>query len=332
MSEEFDVIVVGARCAGAPAAMLLARKGRRVLLVDKATFPSDTISTHVVHPRASAALARWGLLDRLLETKCPAIDTYAFDFGPFTIEGEPGTAALPAAYCPRRTVLDKLLIDAAVEAGVTVREGFTVDEVSIVGGRVVGIRGHESGRTPVTERARMVIGADGRQSLVAAAVRAERYHEKPPLLAGYYTYWSGLLMHGRFETYVRPSRGFAVAPTHDDLTMVVVGWPHAEFAANKRDVEQHYMRTLENVPSFAERLRKQAPKDTDLGEIPRIQRRAVAKPLSSFVKAAQGNRDAAIAAAFQSGDYTMKQIAEHFGVHYSTVSRVVKKAEEGIFG
>ena len=84
--------------------------------------------------------------------------------------------------------------------------------------------------------------------------------------------------------------------------------------------------------AFAERLRRQAPKDTDLGEIPRIQRRAVAKPLSSFVKAAQGNRDAAIAAAFQSGDYTMKQIAEHFGVHYSTVSRVVKKAEGGNFG
>ncbi len=83
---------------------------------------------------------------------------------------------------------------------------------------------------------------------------------------------------------------------------------------------------------FAERLRKQAPKDTDLGEIPRIQRRAVAKPLSSFVKAAQGNRDAAIALAFQSGDYTMKQIAEHFGVHYSTVSRAVKKAEGGNFG
>lgn len=84
--------------------------------------------------------------------------------------------------------------------------------------------------------------------------------------------------------------------------------------------------------AFAERLRKQAPKDTDLGEIPRIQRRAVAKPLSSFVKAAQGNRDAAIALAFQSGDYTMKQIAEHFGVHYSTVSRAVKKAEGGNFG
>ena len=83
--------------------------------------------------------------------------------------------------------------------------------------------------------------------------------------------------------------------------------------------------------AFAERLRKQAPKDTDLGEIPRIQRRAVAKPLSSFVKGAQENRDAEIAAAFRSGDYTVKQIAEHFDVHYSTMSRLVKKAEGGNF-
>src|SRR5213593_1435216 len=112
MTKEFDAIVVGARCAGSPTAMLLARKGYRVLVVDRATFPSDTISTHVVHPLGVAALARWGLLDRLAATGCPAIHTYAFDFGPFTLSGAPGTAEAPVAYCPRRTVLDKLLVDA----------------------------------------------------------------------------------------------------------------------------------------------------------------------------------------------------------------------------
>jgi 2-polyprenyl-6-methoxyphenol hydroxylase-like FAD-dependent oxidoreductase len=99
-----------------------------------------------------------------------------------------------------------------------------------------------------------VIGADGRHSLVAEAVRAEQYNDKLPLLAGYYAYWSGLPMDGRFETYIRPNRGFAVAPTHDGLTLVIVGWPHAEFEANKQDVERHYLETLALVPEFAARL------------------------------------------------------------------------------
>ena len=113
----FDAIVVGARCAGSPTAMLLARKGYRVLLVDRATFPSDTISTHLIHPPGVAALRRWGLLNRLVATGCPPVDTYAFDFVAFELIGAPGTEDEPLAYSPRRTVLDKLLVDAAAEAG-----------------------------------------------------------------------------------------------------------------------------------------------------------------------------------------------------------------------
>ncbi len=85
MTKAFDAIVVGARCAGSPTAMLLARKGYRVLVVDRATFPSDTVSTHLVHPLGAEALSRWGLLDRLAATGCPPIHTYRFDFGPFTL-------------------------------------------------------------------------------------------------------------------------------------------------------------------------------------------------------------------------------------------------------
>ena len=100
MSKVFDAIVVGARCAGSPTAMLLARKGYRVLAVDRAAFPSDTVSTHLVHPLGAAALAGWGLLDRLVATGCPPIHTYCFDFGPFTIAGSPGTEKSPVAFCP----------------------------------------------------------------------------------------------------------------------------------------------------------------------------------------------------------------------------------------
>lgn len=253
MTGRYDAIVVGARCAGSPVAMLLARKGYRVLLVDRATFPSDTISTHLLHPLGVAALARWGLLDRLVASGCPPVHTYVFDFGPFTLAGAPGTAEFPVAYVPRRTVLDKLLVDAAADAGAEVREGFTVEEVLAEDGVVVGIRGRGRGPT-IAEHARIVIGADGRHSLVAQRVRPEAYDERPPLLAPYYSYWSDLPVHGRFETYIRPRRGFAATPTHDDLTVIVAGWPATEFEAHRHSLEEDYLGVLELVPEFAERV------------------------------------------------------------------------------
>lgn len=255
MSQAYDAIVVGARCAGSPTAMLLARQGHRVLLVDRATFPSDTTSTHLVHPRGVASLERWGLLDPVVATGSPAIDTYAFDFGAFTISGAPGTDETPVSYAPRRTALDKLLVDAASEAGAEVRERFTVESLVEEDGRVVGIRGHGKGGKTVTERARVVIGADGRYSLVAAAVDAQAYNEKPQLQVSYYTYWSGLPMSGRFETAIRPGLAYAAWPTNDDLTLVIAGRSIDEFDTVRKDIEGTYLETLEIAPAFAERLR-----------------------------------------------------------------------------
>ena len=262
---DYDAIIVGARCAGSPTAMLLARKGYKVLVADKATFPSDTISTHLIHPPGIAALQRWGLLDRVLETGCPPIDTYAFDFGPFTITGTPASSEARVAYAPRRTVLDKLLVDAASEAGAEIREGFTVEQLLIEDGHVIGIRGQSKGGRTVTEHARVTVGADGRHSLVAGAVRPEQYHEKPKLLAAYYTYYSGLPMNGRFENYVRPERGFAAWPTNDGLTLVIVGWPFAEFDANRKAIEGNFLETLELAPSFADRVRTAKREDRFAG-------------------------------------------------------------------
>jgi len=253
-AQSYDAIVVGARCAGSPAAMLLARKGYKVLLVDRATFPSDTISTHLIHPPGVAALLRWRLLERVQATGSPAIHTYALDFGPFAITGTPGPAD-SLSYGPRRTVLDKLLVDAAAQAGAEVREGFSVAEIVVEDGRVTGIRGHTKGGGTVTERARVVVGADGLHSLVAKTMGAEKYRELAPLQASYYSYWSGLPMNGRFEAYDRGDRAFAVWPTNDDLTLVIVGWPIAEFEAMKSDIEGNYLRAIARVPAFHERLR-----------------------------------------------------------------------------
>jgi 2-polyprenyl-6-methoxyphenol hydroxylase-like FAD-dependent oxidoreductase len=251
----YDVIVVGARCAGAPVAMLLARQGYRVLVVDRATFPSDTISTHLIHPPGVARLQRWGLLDRLVATGCPPIDAYAFDLGPFTIEGSPGSPDSPVAYAPRRTVLDMMLVEAAASAGADVREAFVVEAIVQDGGRVTGIRGHgQDGRT-VTESAEVVVGADGIHSTVARTVAAVAYRERPPLQASYYSYWSGLPMNGRFEAFDRGKRAFAAWPTHDDLTLVIAGWPMAEFERNRTDIERHVMSAIELAPAFAQRLR-----------------------------------------------------------------------------
>src|SRR3954471_24275765 len=176
----YDAIVVGARCAGSPTAMLLARMGARVLLVDKASFPSDTMSTHHVHPPGLAALRRWNLLERLEATGCPPVDTYSFDFGPLTIAGSPQPIdGIAHGYCPRRTILDQLLVDAAVEAGAELREGFAVDELLTDDGRVTGIRGHARGGAAVTDEARVVVGADGKHSLVAKTVQPEQYNDRP---------------------------------------------------------------------------------------------------------------------------------------------------------
>ncbi len=255
MTTKYDAIVVGARCAGSPAAMLLARKGYRVLLVDRAGFPSDTVSTHLIHAPGVAALARWGVLDRVTATGCPPIESYSLDFGPFTIAGRPRPSdGVTTAYAPRRTVLDKILVDTASEAGAEVRERFTVEEVLVEDGTVVGIRGHDDGGASVVERARVVVGADGRNSHVARAVQPEQYLDKPMLQWAYYTYWSGLPVGG-METVIRPDRGWGAFPTNDDLTLVVVGWPYGEASAYKADVEANYLKTLELAPEFAERVR-----------------------------------------------------------------------------
>jgi 2-polyprenyl-6-methoxyphenol hydroxylase-like FAD-dependent oxidoreductase len=254
-TNQYDAIVVGARCAGSPLAMLLARKGHRVLVVDRATFPSDTISTHLIHPPGVAALERWGLLDQVKATNCPPITRYTFDFGPVVLTAPPGTPESPVAYCPRRQRLDTILVDAAAKAGAEVRQEFVVDELVMENDRVAGIRGRGKGGATVTERATVVVGADGLHSTVAKAVKPEQYNEKPHLNTSYYTYWSGLPMQGGFETYIRPGRGFAAIPTNDDLTLIVVGVPQAEFDTFRNDIEGTYRGAIDLVPSFAERFR-----------------------------------------------------------------------------
>jgi flavin-dependent dehydrogenase len=252
----YDAIVVGARCAGSPTAMLLARKGYRVLLVDKSGFPSDHMSTHWIHQPGVARLARWGLRERLAATGCPPITAMAMDLGPFSLRGTlPLAGDVAQAYCPRRTVLDELLVDAAVEAGAELRDHFAVRDLVWDGERVGGITGRSATGTTVTERARIVIGADGLHSLVARQVVAPAYNARPALQCAYYSYWSGLPVDG-VGFYPRDRRGFGVLPTHHGLTAIIVGWPHDEFHAFRADVEGNFLKTLELAPALADRVRQ----------------------------------------------------------------------------
>jgi 2-polyprenyl-6-methoxyphenol hydroxylase-like FAD-dependent oxidoreductase len=251
----FDVIIVGARVAGAATAMLLARDGMRVLAVDRAKFPSDTLSTHQVQVPGVALLNRWGLLDRLSAAGTPPTRRVRFDPGHVVLNGcFPPYDGVDALYSPRRTLLDSIMVDAARAAGAEIREGFSVDELIWVDGTVAGIRGHERVKRPVTEMARLVVGADGKRSMVAGAVAAHHYRQRPASTLACYTYWSGVPTTGG-ELYQRPGRAVAVFPTNDDLTMIYVAAPLAEFETFRADVEGHYLKTLDMCGDLGDRVR-----------------------------------------------------------------------------
>jgi 2-polyprenyl-6-methoxyphenol hydroxylase-like FAD-dependent oxidoreductase len=254
--KQYDAIIVGARCAGSPTAMLLARKGYRVLLVDKASFPSDTISTHIIWPHGAEIMGRWGLLDRVAATGCPPIAlNMIFDVGPFALKGGvTDTNSGRGGFCPRRTVLDKLLVEAAVESGAELREGFTVESLVWNGDRVVGIKGRGQNGSSVDERTKLVIGADGVHSFVAKAVGAEEYDTIPPLGTFYYSYFSGIDA-GDIEQYIGvPHQGGAYFPTNDGLTLVATVWPATKFQEIRADIEGNVMNVHRQIPGMAERL------------------------------------------------------------------------------
>jgi len=253
----YDAVVVGARCAGSATALLLGRKGYKVLLVDRASFPSDlAFSTHYIHQSGIALLKRWGLLDKVAASNCPPITTLYFDFGKFILTGSPPPAdGVQEAYAPRRKVLDAILVSAAVASGVELRTEFSVSELLFEDGSVCGIRGREKGGSPVVEKSRIVIGADGMHSTVARAVQAAEYNAKEPLQGPYFSYWSGVQMKG-FEFHPGVYRGSFGWMTNDGLALVGVGFAAKDHPAVRADIEGNYLRAIaEDAPDLDERLR-----------------------------------------------------------------------------
>ena len=252
----YDALVVGARCAGSPLAMLLARRGAKVLLLDRATFPSDIPHGHFVHRHAPRRLREWGILGHVA-ARTPAVTSAIADFGDFPLlMRDIVEDGLPWAYGPRRTTLDKILLEAAAANGAEVREGFHVDEYVVDDGRLVGVRGRGADGHRVEEHATMTIGADGRNSRLARVVNAPVYNEVPPILCYYFSYWQDVESED-FEMYVRSEQRRVIFSfkTEDDLFAVFVGVPMDEFPQVRRDIEGAFIRAVDAIPGFGERIR-----------------------------------------------------------------------------
>lgn len=250
----YDVIVIGARCAGSPTAMLFAQQGYRVLLLEKARFPQDTLSSHYIHMQGMALLHRWGLLDKLRDAGCRPITRQSYQGPGVRIDGfSLPLDGLRYTYAPRRYVLDPILADGAVAAGVEFRESCAVKDLVWEDDRVVGVRYATPGGAEATDRARLVVGADGMRSLVARKAGARNVIEHPRVTCTYYSYWAGVPSH--FELYERPGRWIGVIPTNDDLTLLMTYFPQDEYNDVRKGVEPFYLDTFRTTaPELYERM------------------------------------------------------------------------------
>ena len=259
-----DVIIVGARCAGAATAMLLARWGLRVLVLDRARYGSDTVSTHALMRGGVLQLRRWGLLDEIVAAGTPPVTRVVFHYPDETtpISLKPA-AGVDALYAPRRTVLDRVLADAAITAGADVRFNMTVTELlRDDAGRIIGVAAHDPGGRRLLASAPLIVGADGIRSVVAREVGAPVIRTAGGGGSAFlYGYWDDLPVDG-YEWLYAPGAAAGMMPTNDGLTAVFVGTTPAKMKALRRTGDAHHTSStlLETVsPAAAERVSAARP-------------------------------------------------------------------------
>jgi flavin-dependent dehydrogenase len=255
---EREVVVVGARCAGAATAMLLARQGHDVLVVDRATFPSDTLSTHAIARGGIVQLARWDLLDTVLASGAPKIHAATFHLGAGatltrTIKHRAGVDHLLA---PRRHVLDTILVSAAIDAGASFESGVGVTgTITDAQGRVVGVTARDNHGRSREIRARVVVGADGVRSRIARAVGARILDERPSDGAAHYAYVAGLDADG-FEFHVGHDGFAGVFPTNGGEANVWICSPARAAGLGTEDRAHAFLDLVSRTsPTLADRVR-----------------------------------------------------------------------------
>ena len=224
-----DAVIVGARCAGTATALLLARAGARVLVVDKGTYGADTLSTHALMRGAVLQLHRWGVLPTIVAAGTPPVHSTTFSYSEqdITVPVEPrfGVSAL---YAPRRALLDRTLADAAADSGAEVTYGVRVDDVIVDDrGRVRGITAVAGGTRRRIE-ADIVIGADGLHSMIAQRIGAARVVEGRHSTGVLYSYWEEVPVDG-YYWWFRTGGSVGAIPTNNGATCVFVSVPSGRF-------------------------------------------------------------------------------------------------------
>lgn len=254
--DEYDAIVVGARPAGAGTALLLAREGLRVLVVDRGQYGTDTLSTHALMRGGVLQLARWGVLPRVQAAGTPPVRRATFLYSgevlAVPIKPRDGVDAL---YAPRRTVLDRAIVDTAIEAGVEVSYGTRLVDLVREDNRVAGIVAHGQSGWTRQITARVVVGADGLRSTVARLVNAGVTRSGESASANIFGYWSGVPADG-YRWYYHPGLSVGAIPTNNGLTCIFASAPTHRFGELFReDIAGGYHRVIRDAaPDLTEAM------------------------------------------------------------------------------
>ena len=218
----YDAIVIGARCAGATTAMLMAKKGMNVLLVERGAYGTDALSSHNLTRGAVKQLVRWGLADRLMAQGTPPIGRTTFAFGKTTLPLDiKPVLQTPGLLGTRRAILDATLVDAAMEAGVDVRFHTSFkDVIRYDDDRVCGAILSRGVEGEMTVFAPLIVGADGMRSTVARRVGARVLKEAKHALGHIYSYYRGLPLSGNHICFA-PGVSVASTPTNHGVDNVI---------------------------------------------------------------------------------------------------------------
>jgi 2-polyprenyl-6-methoxyphenol hydroxylase-like FAD-dependent oxidoreductase len=261
-TSRYDVVIVGARAAGAATGLLLARAGLHVLIVDRSSYGADTISTHALMRAGVLQLNRWGLLDRVINAGTPPVRRATFYVGSdSTVVPIKPADGIEALYAPRRTVLDPILADAASRAGADLRYGVMVRALlRDSAGRVTGIIGHDSNGRRVTAHAPLIVGADGMGSRVARWVAAPAYRVSAAVGGFVYGYWAALPIAG-YHWFFRPGAAAGAIPTNGGQTCVFVSTTRDRFRREfARDSSTAFWALLaEAAPELRDRFADASP-------------------------------------------------------------------------
>lgn len=274
LNDTYDVIIVGARIAGAATALLLAQQGARVLLLDRATFPAPTVSCPVFFGNSLAMLERIGVLDVVEAIDAPKITLYGLRTPEFDMVTHlPKSGGHDYAYSIRREVLDTAILERVrTHSNITFREGFTVNDVIWSMGQVVGVRGRQNGGAEQSLYARIVVGADGKRSKIARMVNAKIYDSQKSETAIFYAYYRHFaqLHEPSAVTYGNQQRrhGVLVFDADDGLTVVSVGVPATEFDEARKDPEATLEQIWRAVPELAERGHHAVRETKVMGQAP----------------------------------------------------------------